>query len=390
VRTRSASSRLIEMRSASGRKRAVASLRRNLGNAAIRAAWGPVGGKLPRHYVRSIVERATMKPVSDHLVDMELLEAATVERFAFSSDLGPSFRRSIAVDDRYVYRLKNVCVSPRSGLAWLPDGTVLGESFGSLVRLLGWGNAALDDPMMKVRNEVDGPAIAVGAKAPGYYHWVLEDLPLILHARERVPDVVVLTPPEAPTYVTESLAAIPGLPTLELEEPVFVKDLVLVGRVPFVVPQGDVAALRARFRTDDASRQRAVFVTRRHQSRVHGNEADVEAALEEIGVEVIAPETLSFTQQIDRFAGVDLLIGGHGGGLTNLLWSQAKGLVEVLSPEHFNDCYGRLASATGASYRPLYSHSDTTSQIMAPIEGLLETVGAFAGVADDGHHLGQI
>jgi capsular polysaccharide biosynthesis protein len=68
--------------------------------------------------------------------------------------------------------------------------------------------------------------------------------------------------------------------------------------------------------------------------------------------EIIRPEELSFHEQVVLFAGASVIVGPHGGGLTNMLWAQESCVVfEVLDPEitarHF---YWSLAHSLGHRY----------------------------------------
>jgi len=324
---------------------------------------------VPRKYVRSILEQAGTKPTMAHIESIELLAPAHVEQYRFDVSFPPEFRRSKAFDDRYVYRLRDVCASPRTGLCWLPRGAILEESYGSLIRLLGWGDTALDEPLLGTRQALEGPVVLLPGGA--YFHWLLEALPAALHALERVPDATLLLPREAPPYLDEVLGILGIEKIHRSDEPLRVEELVLAARDPFsgFVPREDVEILRRTFLSRIArGTDKALYVSRRLNRRRPSNETDVERALERIGFRVITAEKLSLAKQIELFASSSVIVGPHGAGLANLVWSDASLLTEIFVANHFNDCYARLAVSLGAIYRPFHCSIPPEPWGTAPVE----------------------
>jgi len=156
----------------------LARARWKMAKAASVVALGRTVGHLPETFVRSLVEVMTHKTIRQHVDEVSLLTGAHVEHFAFDPQLGPEYRRSKAFDDRFLYRLTDVCVSPASGLVWLPGGRVLGESYGSLSRVLGWG-AVVEETLLPCTKRIRGPIVAL--PDTGYFHWLLEVLPAAIH-----------------------------------------------------------------------------------------------------------------------------------------------------------------------------------------------------------------
>ena len=337
---------------------------------------------MPRKYVRSIIEQAGTKPTMAHIESIELLAPAHVEQYRFDLTLPAEYRNSKAFDDRYLYRLRDVCASPRTGLCWLPGGAILEESYGPLIRLLGWGDAALDEPLLGTRRALEGPVVLL--PGDGYYHWLLEALPAALHALERVPEATLLLPRKAPPYLDEALGILGIEKIHRSDEPLRVDDLVLVARDPFpeFVPREDVKILRKTFLSRIArGTEEALYVSRRLNPRRPSNEADVERALERIGFHVITAEKLSLAKQIELFAGSSVIAGAHGAGLANIVWSDASLLTEIFVANHFNDCYARLAVSLGAIYRPFHCSIQPAPWGTAPVEeivaGIEETILRF-------------
>lgn len=88
--------------------------------------------------------------------------------------------------------------------------------------------------------------------------------------------------------------------------------------------------------------------TLRRQMR---NEDQLIGLPENEGVTIVVPGRLSVTEQISMFSGAKIVIGAHGGGLTNIVFSPEDAIVYELLPSHFlNVCFNRLAQARGLNY----------------------------------------
>jgi Glycosyltransferase 61 len=355
-------------------RRRLARARRRAGRLAWRAALGEVGGAVPGRYIRSLVERAWTQSLAPHLKEISLLAPAHVEHYKFDAALPAEFRRSKAFDDRYLYRLRDVCVAPRTGLCWLPGGPILAESYGSLIQLLGWNYSALDEPLVRSRERIEGPVAVLPGN--GYFHWLLESLPATLHALRWAPDVTVLLPQDPPRYVEEALEIIGIDKAHRSDGPVRAEELVLVGRVPFsgFVPREDIEILRNVFSLRGGDSHEAVYVSRRFDSRGPANEVDLERALEGVGVRSVIAQTLSLAEQIELFAGARVIVGPHGAGLANLVWSRASHLTEVFAADHFNDCYARLAVTLGVAYSHFGCAKPPSPSGLAPVAEITAAV----------------
>ena len=89
-------------------------------------------------------------------------------------------------------------------------------------------------------------------------------------------------------------------------------------------------------------RRRRLYVSRARVARRHvANEAELVAMLERHGFETIHPQTLDVSEQIELFAGAEVVLGSFGSGLTNLIFSPPGTLAIELEPED-NDLGGHV------------------------------------------------
>lgn len=318
---------------------------------ASRTLLGPVSGGMPRVYVRSIAERMHEPRIARHVSECLTRTEAVVERYDFPVGFPPRFRRSKAFDERHAYRLHDVLLSPHSGLIWLPGGPVLEESYGSLIRSLGWGDVR-HEPLLPVRRLTGRPVVTFAPT--GYYHWLLEVLPAAVFALSVEPEALLLMPRSVPAYVLTAAEHLVGPSRIvRLDDIAHVESCVLAAIEPMsgFVQRAEIDRLRAVFPADPADVD-AVYVSRlKNSKRALSNEAEVECAMRQAGVTVVYAQDLSFEEQRALFAGARTVIAPHGAGLANLVWAQrAERVIEIFPDSWFNDCYARLSRNLGIDY----------------------------------------
>jgi hypothetical protein len=82
--------------------------------------------------------------------------------------------------------------------------------------------------------------------------------------------------------------------------------------------------------TSDPPGSRKIFVHRRPGGwRSIANSDDVVDAVDARGFQVLCPEDFAFPAQVTAFAAADVVVGLHGAGLTNVLFSTGAELVEI-------------------------------------------------------------
>ena len=108
---------------------------------------------------------------------------------------------------------------------------------------------------------------------------------------------------------------------------------------------------------DVAGKPRRLYVTRgggRHTRRMV-NEASLWPHLERRGFTRIDPGTMSVRDQIDHFAAADIIVGIHGGALTNLVFAKpGVRVLEIFAPTYVKHCFWAITdSIDGAVYHYL-------------------------------------
>jgi len=328
---------------------------------------GRIEGGAPKTVLRSVVEHSHRPEVSRHIEDIVLARPARIEDYPLADELPAHFRRQKAFDPVFTYRLRDVVVSPASGLVWLEDeGLAFLESVGSLYRLLGWERSLWQTRLVPV----DGPEVAVALSSTGYYHWLLEVVPSYLHSTRSLTTPAVTILPHRRLGATENLLDHAGVPTsrrFESQRPVRVKHLTLTG-IPGIsgfIGRSEVDVLREWHRPSsvDGSADLHVYLSRRRAAkRSMGNEQELEETLAQRGFRIVYAEDLTLLEQADLFSRARVVVAPHGAGLSNLVWRRGPcHVLEVFPADFHNDCFARLSVMLGFTYEHISCNRDDHS-----------------------------
>jgi capsular polysaccharide biosynthesis protein len=98
---------------------------------------------------------------------------------------------------------------------------------------------------------------------------------------------------------------------------------------------------------------RRVYVSRRLAAhRRPTNEPEIDAMLQNNGLETDVLEQLSFREQVAPFAQADIVVGPQGSGLTNMLFAPAGAiLVDIQDPTRVKPFFWSLAEVLEQEYR---------------------------------------
>ena len=111
--------------------------------------------------------------------------------------------------------------------------------------------------------------------------------------------------------------------------------------------------------TEPAAEVSPIFVTRRQWNRPCSNVAEVERFFGDRGFTVVAPEELTFAQQVATFAGARVIAGFGGAGMFNLAYARSVETVIVLNQSAYQARNEHLfAAVLGAQLHTFWSSPD--------------------------------
>jgi hypothetical protein len=200
--------------------------------------------------------------------------------------------------------------------------------------------------------------------APEFYHWFHDVLPRLETALPHLPaDTRFLINPNPKAWQLDSLVAFGiGRDRLEIQA---AGAHTRVERLWFATPLGHSSLgsglvmrrvanrLRRHFKSNDLKRKpwHRLYISRRKAAaRRVINESEIRPLLEEHGFETVLCEDLSLTEQVGLFAKATAIIGGHGAGLTNLIYCMPDSFVGEIHADRVPPAYLVMSRQLGMRF----------------------------------------
>src|ERR1700687_1647079 len=260
---------------------------------------------------------------------------------------------------RFVYGLTDVTIDPIPSLVYDSNGQFIAESSSwlALRQFYDWPQPKIRVPTSKLRGEF------IFLPSNGYYHWLIEDLPVFLKSMAVAPRAQVILSRNAASYVREVTGLIEN-DIILVSSPVRVERLVmtaktagmgspLTGLTPHPV---DVAILREFFSKyhQPRSRDRKLYLSRVGQKRSPANECDLQFDTEKQGFVRFDGTGVSLLSQIALFSSARQLIGLHGAAFANIVWApEGVDVCEIFSSGYMPSCYSALTAIRAGRYTPV-------------------------------------
>jgi len=343
-----------------------------------RKLLGEFAGNMPLNAVRTLVEGLETSEIKDHLRGYEIYQPTLIEKYNFPIDYPSYFRREKAYDNRYVYKLKNVIVSPSSGLCWIEERKIFLESVGSLQRVMGWGGNYVEivKPVScKEKTEI------ICFPDTGYFHWLLEILPAFINQVKKTNNINVLVSNSPSKYQLDVLNILISGKNQNIiirsDKPVKVGNYIMTSIEPYsgFVTKSDLQILKETFLPliEKGSEKTKIYISRRgNNKRRLSNEKELEDELQKLGFQIVRLEEYNFLEQVEIIHSAFIIIAPHGAGLANLVFAEkGTNAIEIFPHWLFNDCFARLSLNNSLNYSYLRSEYDKESAGLIPIQQVI-------------------
>lgn len=222
-------------------------------------------------------------------------------------------------------------------------------------------NGILDRIIRPTTRKLPGTyALLAHPWAWGYYHWMIEVLPKIslIEKFDELKSVPLIVPHRLNAFQIDSLrkAGVSVDRMVHLDDGEWQVDHLFFPEI--LGPSGSpsphaVAWLRKTFLhhapLQAASPNSRIYLTRRDAPKRRViNEGEIIAFLQERGFATVCPGDLSFSEQIEIFRNVRVVVSPHGAALTNMVFAPPGAtLVEMFGDNYINGCYWALANLCG-------------------------------------------
>jgi capsular polysaccharide biosynthesis protein len=115
----------------------------------------------------------------------------------------------------------------------------------------------------------------------------------------------------------------------------------------------------------DHQKTKKIYVSRLNSSRSIPGERELEIELTKRDFIVLHAEELSYNEQVNMFSNAKLVVGPHGAGMVNAIYSgQEAHILEIMPRSRFNRCIEWQSAICGQTYdRIFYSVEDDKSEL---------------------------
>lgn len=244
-----------------------------------------------------------------------------------------------AFSDRAVWQIDDATFDLRNGVAYINSHAVFESMGGSATKTArkfrGFG--------FRAQRQTDS-FLATGGHPPNYYHWLIEDLPATVRASRASGHKSVLVREGGPGYIGESLSQF-GLTSQTLQRRYIRGSAVIGGRSnDSGWPHPSDLEILQELAGEEGTPRRRLYITRRGFRRSFSNELEVERFFSDAGFEVFAPHQHSFDSQLAAFRSASVIVGGHGAGLSNIVFCvPGARVIEISNMKHTIPCFELMA-----------------------------------------------
>jgi len=223
-------------------------------------------------------------------------------------------------------------------------------------------------------------AIALMPLWTNYFHWTIECLPRLFwlerYAEQTGIYPTILLPTDTSAWMLESLSML-GFCKDDYEmvdAPVISVDNLLVTSYPRAFPEYKSwlrkHALESISTNETNSR---IYISRKNATkRQISNEKQLIDALKSRGVRSYQLEELSVHEQVQLFAEAELIIGPHGAGFANAIYSQNPNIIELFGSKRLNT-YHQLSGLLDYEYSAIQCVANG-SDLIVDIDEILTVV----------------
>ena len=278
------------------------------------------------------------------------------------------FSKSKYFNFRYVYHVKNVIVNTTSGYVFSDHKHLVLES-SSWPSTLHKFALAPGVNFAPLRSKI--PSMYSGIILPSnknFYHWLIEDMPLFLEARQRNKDLPVIVNTKIPNYVLD-FVVYENIPQTHHDGYVNLVEYEFTGRDqdPNWPDPIDLSYVRKYFVKLESLRdpELKIYISRLSSSRSPIFENELVEQLSVNNWVIVHLENLNLYEQFKLFASAKVVAGLHGAGLSGIVWlSPGCKVVEICDLDwRYTPVFSRISAILDLNYEYLYYSNSNADSI---------------------------
>ncbi|MEQ8384565.1 MAG: glycosyltransferase family 61 protein [Coleofasciculus sp. A1-SPW-01] len=227
-------------------------------------------------------------------------------------------------------------------------------------------------PFLKKEKMADGILLAMPYHN-NYYHWLVEMLPRLkmIEDDDNFKDLPIIMPKNrTPNFIHDSLKRAGFLEqTVFLDDGVYRFDKLQIPTLlspPCNPSPVAIEWLRKKLLTaTGVSQKKRIYVSRRDAvDRYVSNESEVEEVLAEFGFDTVCLSNYSLAEKIQIFQAAEIVIGSHGAGFSNLVFTPSESVfIEFFQEEGvFTPAFYQIARIRKLKYGFLVCKKDGAGQ----------------------------
>ena len=270
---------------------------------------------------------------------------------------------------QYLFQIENAKVDVLTGLIVLDSGFVVDSVLAKWQKIIFRGGIGSSIKRTKrARFKLFGSYVVL-PHSPYYYHTVIDELPNLIQIRKHNDDCKnVIVHSLTPRWAFELLEFFDFTVTVLNRKAVVAEKLFTIS-APRAVVKKNLELLRHNIKMNPSE---VLVVSRKGAPRA--NNLIESAILNQIpNAKLIDPSDLSIAEQIRIFSSAKLVIGLHGGALTNVIWMSSSGmLIEVFNHVYRTADYERLCAELGIDYLGIEAVDMEASQVALSVRRYLD------------------
>jgi hypothetical protein len=302
----------------------------------------------------NLIQVSHLKENKTQVTRINLIESGEILTFRTKFGQGDESYLNVeeVIQPQYEIVLSELRADVRSGLLQLESGFIIDSTLAHWQRLLYRGGLSHSVAALSKNPEQLSGVWTVLPYSDYYFHTLIEDLPQVIRACRRNPNLKILTTADNPKWTFELLNLF-GIPYQTTQSRnVRIEEYIAI-TAPRGVSAGTVNLLREKSEARIGGFSSRLLLSRGSlTSRAEPSLEDALAdSLADFGFEKIDPSEMSIQDQVRIFSGAKMIIGLHGGGLSNMVWSPAGcKVIEIFNHPYRTLDFARLSTASGHNY----------------------------------------